>query len=139
MLDEHALPAQAKLLTKSQLIYRIPEIRATIQSGEELSRLQRAHLIQLLLLWETYLQGELEDLDELIKLIGKVDLQSEAFRKALLWDLKSYPGATAEDRRKTKDRAFKALAGAPPKDRRMDDIEKISVSGHEFEVPERFK
>ena len=127
------------MLTKSQLIDRIPELRAAIQAGGELTRLDRAHIIQLMMVWETYLHGELEELDELIDLVSKVKLQSEAFRKALLWDLRGYGGASPEDRRKTKDRVFKALGGPPPSDPKVDDMARVQeVSGHEMAQPDRF-
>jgi len=89
---------------------------------------------------ETYLRNELEGLDNMIAKVSKVKLQSEAFRDALLWDLYGYAGASAEDRRKTKDRLFKALQGAPPVDPKGDDLGSLDaeVSGHNIKQPERF-
>lgn len=132
-------PGQVKNFSKSNLIERIPQIRLAVMASQEFPKAMKGHLVQLLLLWESYVAGELEELDKLIELVHKADFQSEAFRSALLWDLKGYGGSTPEDRRKTKDRAFKALAGAPPKDPKVDDVMKESVSGHEIAVPDRFK
>jgi len=133
------LPAQVRQLSKGQLVERVRELRAAVQSGAELTRLQRGHMIQLLMLWETYQVQELEELDSLIEDVRRVKLQSEAFRKALLWDLRGYAGATIEDRRKTKDRVFKALAGAPPVDPTRDDFTDVAdISGQAVGRPDRF-
>jgi hypothetical protein len=139
-MDETNLPAHARQMSKSQLVARIPELRAAVMAGGEMTRLQRAHTIQLMLLWETYLDQELEGLDKVRSRIERADLQSEAFREALLWDLASYPGAAAEDRRKIKDRVFKALAGAPPTDPKASDLDelKAKISGAEINRPSRF-
>jgi hypothetical protein len=137
--EQENFPGMIKNFTKSNLIDRIPQIRLAVMASQELPKSMKGHLVQLLLLWESYVSGELEELDKLLELVHKADFQSEAFRSALLWDLKGYGGSTPEDRRKTKDRAFKALAGAPPKDPRFADVLKETVSGHEIVVPDRFK
>lgn len=137
MTDE--FPGQIKSFSKSQLIERIPQLRLAIQAGGDLPKSAKGHLVQLMLLWESYVSGELEELDKLVVLVQKADFQSEAFRSALLWDLKGYGGSTPEDRRKTKDRAFKALAGAPPKDPKFSEVTKEVVSGHDLPIPDRFK
>ncbi len=139
-MDETNLPAHARQMTKSQLVERIPELRAAVMAGGEMTRLQKAHTIQLMLLWETYLDQELEGMEKVREKILRAELQSEAFREALLWDLAGYPGASAEDRRKTKDRIFKALQGAPPTDPKQSDLDqlKTKISGKEVGSPDRF-
>lgn len=140
-MPEENLPPQVRQLTKSQLLARIPELRAAVMANAEgLTRLQVAHLVQLLLMWETFLQGELEELDDIIRLVQSADMQSELMRKGLLWDLRGYPNSSAEDRRKAKDRYFKAVVGAPPVDPKAEDLTGVvELSGHEFKQPDRFK
>lgn len=137
--DEDFMGMQVKNFTKSQLIARIPELRLVVQAGAQFTLPQKAHMVQTMLLWESYIEGELEELANLIELVKVAKFQSEAFRSSLLWDLKGYAGATPEDRRKCKDRINRSLAGAAPTDPSLENVETLDVSGHELKVPARFK